>query len=37
MVRRVTERMGSSVRSVRCELGSLKVGGEMGVIGERYL
>jgi hypothetical protein len=37
MVRRVTERIGSSVRRVKWEPGSLKVGGEIGVIGDRYL
>jgi hypothetical protein len=37
MVNRVTVRMGSSVKSVAWEAGLLKVGGDIGVIGERYL
>ena len=30
-------RIGSSVSNVKCDEGLLKVGGEMGVNGERYL
>lgn len=36
IVRRVTVKTGSSVRRVRWEPGLRKVGGEMGVSGERY-
>jgi len=35
MVRRVTARMGSSVRSVRWDAWLRNVGGEIGVRGER--
>jgi hypothetical protein len=36
MVRSVTVRIGSSVRSVRWDAGLRNVGGEIGVRGERY-
>jgi hypothetical protein len=36
MVRRVTVRIGSSVNRVKWEAGLRKVGGEMGVRGDRY-
>lgn len=36
-MRRVIERIGFLVRRVKWELGLLKVGGEIGVIGDRYL
>jgi hypothetical protein len=37
MVKRVTVRIGSSVRSVKWDAGLLNVGGEIGVRGDKYL